>query len=160
MKTYNVLDIARYVINYCNDNNFHISNLKLQKILYFIQAGFYLNKGNECFKENIEAWKYGPVIPEVYHEFKQYGSTNIPYISEYMDFSGGIFNCKSVRYNEDIIDDADKIIINELINNCNKYTASQLVDITHKQKPWIDSYVNGINNVIDKSTLQKYFKGK
>lgn len=160
MNEYNVLDIARYVINYCNNNNKHISNLKLQKILYFIQAGFYMNKGSECFEEEIEAWKYGPVIPEVYHEFKQYGSTSIPYISEYLDFSEGIFNCKKVTYDDDIIDDSDKVLINQLIDECNKYTASQLVDITHKQDPWLESYEDGMNNVIDKLSLQKYFRGK
>ena len=158
--TYKVLDIARYVINYCNKNNAHISNLKLQKILYFIQAGFYMNKGIECFNEDIEAWKYGPVVPEVYHEFKQYGSNNIPYITEYWDFSDGVFNCKNIKYNDDFIDDNDKMIINQLIDLCNERTASQLVDITHKQTPWLESYASGINNIISKDKLQNFFKGK
>lgn len=158
MNKYNVLDIARYVINYCNNKNEHISNLKLQKILYFIQAGFYMNKGEECFVDDIEAWKYGPVIPEVYHEFKKYGSNNIPYINEYLDFSDGLFNFKNKKYNDNFIDEYDKDLINYLVDECNKYRASELVDITHKQEPWLENYESGVNNIIDKASLKNYFK--
>ena len=38
---YNVLDISRYIINYSNQQGYGISNLKLQKILYFVQAYFF-----------------------------------------------------------------------------------------------------------------------
>ena len=43
---YDVLDIARFVINYCNDREYDISNLRLQKLLYFIQA-YYLGLKNK-----------------------------------------------------------------------------------------------------------------
>lgn len=52
---YNVLDVCRYVINYSNDKDYDISNLKLQKLLYFIQAYFLINKNETCFNETIEA---------------------------------------------------------------------------------------------------------
>ena len=80
---YNVLDVCRHVINYSNENDYGISNLKLQKVLYFIQAYFVTNKKDHapCFDEKIEAWDFGPVVPEAYHEYKQYGSGDIPSIS-------------------------------------------------------------------------------
>lgn len=53
---YNVLDVCRYVINYSNDKDYGISNLKLQKILYFIQAYFLISANKKCFEEKIEAW--------------------------------------------------------------------------------------------------------
>ena len=77
---YDVLDIARFVINYCNDREYDISNLRLQKLLYFIQA-YYLGLKNKMplFKEDFEAWDFGPVIPCVYQEYKAFGGSNIPY---------------------------------------------------------------------------------
>lgn len=159
MEGYDVLDIARYVINYCNDKDIHISNLKLQKILYFIQASFYLNKGRECFKENMEAWKYGPVVPEAYFEFRRYGSNNIPYIKSYFTQQENSYFLREVIYSDDIIDDNDKEIIKNIIEECSNHTASELVDITHSQKPWKETYVNGINKIIEKSILKSYFKG-
>ena len=81
---YDVLSIARFIINYCNEKNIVISNLKLQKILYFVQAYFLITFNRPCFRENIEAWDFGPVVPEAYHEFKQYGSGNIPKVNKYL----------------------------------------------------------------------------
>ena len=75
---YNVLDVARYIIWYCKKKGYSISNLKLQKILYFVQAEFLVSVGSPCFAEEIEAWDFGPVVPEVYHEFKIFGSADIP----------------------------------------------------------------------------------
>ena len=54
---YNVLDICRYIINYSDDKGYGISNLKLQKVLYFIQAYFvsYTEKKEPCFIDEKEA---------------------------------------------------------------------------------------------------------
>lgn len=54
-----------------------ISNLKLQKILYLIQAYSLIQTKRPCFSEDIEAWDFGPVIPDVYRKYKQFGSTDI-----------------------------------------------------------------------------------
>ena len=77
---YDAIDVSRYVINYSNQHEYGISNLKLQKILYFIQAYFLMSTLNHtaCFQDVIEAWDFGPVVPSVYHEFKQYGAGDIP----------------------------------------------------------------------------------
>ena len=64
--SYKVLDVCRHVINYSNEHDYGISNLKLQKVLYFIQAYFLTKKKDHtpCFDEKIEAWDFGPVVPE------------------------------------------------------------------------------------------------
>ena len=78
--SYNVLGVSRYIINYCNENYYLISNLKLQKILYFVQAFFLEAKNEECFREEIEAWDFGPVVPEVYREYRKYGGDANKYL--------------------------------------------------------------------------------
>ena len=70
--SYNVLDVADYVIKYCNNHNMPISNLKLQKILYFVQAAFLSIQGFPCFPDDFVAWNYGPVIPAVYYKYKAF----------------------------------------------------------------------------------------
>ena len=66
---HSALDVARYIINYSNKKDYHISNLKLQKLLYFTQAYYlaFTDSHKPCFPERIEAWNFGPVVPEVYH---------------------------------------------------------------------------------------------
>ena len=155
--SYNVLDVARYIINYGNDNNCNISNLRLQKILYFVQATFYIDKNEPCFNEEIEAWDFGPVIPEVYHEYKRYGRNEIPHIEEYIDFSKGVWEATEMAYNENIIDERDRELINEVIDSSRQYSANELVEITHDQSPWKNAYVRGWNNVISKESIKEYF---
>ena len=77
---YNALDVATYVIKYAHTSGCEesMSNLKLQKILYYIQAAFLVEKNRQCFKEAIIAWEFGPVIPEVYQKYKIYGRKGIP----------------------------------------------------------------------------------
>lgn len=155
--SYNVLDVARYIINYGNDNNCNISNLRLQKILYFVQATFYMDKNEPCFNEEIEAWDFGPVIPEVYHEYKRYGRNEIPHIGEYIDFSKGVWEATEMAYNENIIDEGDRELINEVIDSSRQYSTNELVEITHDQSPWKNAYVRGWNNVISKESIKEYF---
>lgn len=66
------LKISYYMIYLADLKGYEISNLKLQKLLYFIQKEAI--KNNEiAFDDRIEAWQYGPVIPEVYYRFSLYG---------------------------------------------------------------------------------------
>ena len=118
---YSALLISRYIIKRCNEINKSISNLKLQKLLYFVQAEFLVSKDKPCFYEKIEAWDFGPVVPEVYRKYRIYGSASIPYIK-------GIENGK-------ILSD-DQALINEIVDICSKYSAAMLVEVTHAQEPW------------------------
>jgi len=157
---YNVMDVARFVINYGNDKGYIISNLKLQKILYFIQVHFlaFTPSHKPCFNEDIEAWNFGPVIPEVYHEFKQFGSGKIPPIKEYYDFSNGVWDIKLKSFSEDLIDSKDREIIISMVDLCSQRSASDLVRITHDQAPWKSAYRPYQNNVISKESILSYFK--
>lgn len=159
---YNVLDVSRFIINYCNEKDYHISNLKLQKILYFIQA-YYLSKTESkepCFKDVIEAWDFGPVIPVVYHEYKRFGSTNIPKINTYIEFDiNDFWKSKVVEYDDRIIADGDKKIICKLVDNFSQISTTRLVQITHNQSPWIDAYSKGRTTVISTEAIRSYFNG-
>ena len=141
---YSALDVARYIIWYCKKQGYSISNLKLQKILYFVQANFLVSIGRPCFEEDIEAWDFGPVVPEVYHEFKLFGSSDIPK-----------FVCQNA---EAVILKRDRALINEMVDQCAKYSASTLVEITHNQAPWCDAYEKYCNNIIEKSAIKEYFE--
>lgn len=156
----NVLDVCRYVINYSNDENYGISNLKLQKILYFIQAYFlsYTEQKEPCFSEKIEAWDFGPVVPKAYHEFKQYGSGDIPKISSYIEYEDDdIWNVERKAFDENCIDKEKREIINQIVDRFSEYTATDLVELTHNQDPWKNSYEKYMNNEITNESIRGYF---
>ncbi|SBV94499.1 conserved hypothetical protein [uncultured Eubacteriales bacterium] len=145
---YSALSVAQYVVDYCNKYGKGISNLKLQKILYFVQAEFLVSQHKPCFRDEIEAWDFGPVVPTVYHKYKRYGGAIIPSNS-----IGALYS------SIDPISSKDRSIIESIVNQGIKYSASELVDITHNQKPWRLSYRQGRNNVIPISLIRDYFEG-
>lgn len=140
---YKARSIARYIIQRCNEQNKAISNLKLQKMLYFVQAEFLVAKGQPCFADKIEAWDFGPVVPEVYREYKIFGSANIPVIGRWL-------------YPTSLSAD-DRKLVDGIIDECAQYSASDLVEITHNQSPWMDAYIPGRNQEILPQSIKKYF---
>ena len=141
--TYSATDVARYIILRCNQRGKTISNLKLQKILYFVQAEFLVSQGKPCFRERIEAWDFGPVIPDVYHRYKVYGSASIPSVRDenYCPF-----------------DREDKALADGIIDECAKYSASTLVEITHRQAPWRTAYHQYSGAVISNESIKSFFQ--
>lgn len=155
---YKVLDVSRHVINYSNTQDYGISNLKLQKILYFIQAFFLVSTPEQCFEEKIEAWDFGPVVPEAYREYKQYGSGDIPSISYIIKFDDeDIWESKVTKYKDDVISEEDKRRIESVVDKFADYSATDLVTITHGQTPWKNAYRRGQNNEITIEAIKEYF---
>lgn len=150
---YKAIDIAEYFIYLSSkdpideDENKNpifegITNLKLQKILYFAQAYFMVKTSQPLFEEKIEAWKYGPVVREVYAKYKENGSSPI-------------FN----KENNFKLSIEDQRLMEAVWEIFGKHSASKLVDIVHHQAPWVDSYQRRANNEIKALTLKEYYKG-
>lgn len=158
--SYKVLDVCRHVINYSNEQDYGISNLKLQKVLYFIQAYFLITTPGQCFKERIEAWDFGPVVPEAYREYKQFGSGDIPTVSYIVDFDEeNIWESKVRKYKDDVVSSVDKELIEAVVDKFADYSAADLVTITHRQAPWRNAYKRGKNNEITVEAIKEYFYG-
>lgn len=150
MKKYSVLDISCFIINEHNRlyPNRRITNLRLQKLLYFTQAIFILNNRECCFKEPLVAWPYGPVNIDAYEEFKKYGKASIEPQTHYRIF---------IPFDENIIDKEDKDIIIDLLEWAKDKSDADLVELTHKQSPWINAIENGINTVISLNSIRDFF---
>lgn len=140
---YNAIDVANYIILYCKKQGYSISNLKLQKLLYFVQAQFLVSCNKPCFNADIEAWDFGPVVPDVYHNFKYWGSSDIPDI-----FAEGA---------EKKIKICDQKIIDAVLSGCASYSAAYLVELTHDQSPWKKAYNGMRNQIISLDSIKEYF---
>src|SRR5256885_15287234 len=73
----NTFSIANYFIQRGIDSNKSVTPMKLQKLIYFAHGWYWAIKNEPLIDESVEAWKYGPVIPSVYHAFKHYGTDSI-----------------------------------------------------------------------------------
>ncbi len=94
------LDIAKYIVNKCIKDKYPIANFQLQYILYYIQKE-YLKMGKLAFCDNIEAWQFGPVVPNVYYKFCIYGAMPITFLEE----EEKIFNIKDKKIIDRIVED-------------------------------------------------------
>ena len=143
--SYKALDVAKYVIEYTNDIEKPISNLKLQKLLYYIQAKFLVG-GKELFEDEIVHWNYGPVVTNVYKELKFYGSNNLKYntLGSFLDFNDYIE-----------IEEVDKLKINKILKLYLDLSASELVTKTHEEDPWKNT---NYNQTISKKSIKTFFE--
>lgn len=152
---YSAVDVARYVVNYSWEIGSPISNLKLQKILYLIQGNFLRILNTPCFKDEIEAWRYGPVVPEVYREFKNFGSNYIGKIEYYIDLEKDKYEPISKKFDFHV-DGDEKRIIDDVVEACKDFSSSYLVELTHNQSPWIKTF-RKYDKTIDLETMKEYF---
>lgn len=139
---YDVQTIADYVIVHCNNNYWSVSNLKLQKILYFLQAEFLVTKNIKLFEEDIVASDIGPVIPPVYKRFSVFGGAGIFYP----------VNAKCPK-----LVDEDKIIIDDMLKELNKYSSVYLIQLTLNQSPWMKNYSKYKQEIITAKDIKEYF---
>ena len=120
-----------------------ITNLKLQKLVYYAQ-GFHLAvNGSPIFRDPIFAWEHGPVVPDLYHHFKQYGSAALPVPEEEIDKE------KFSKEQLELIADVNDVYA--------QFSAWKLRDLTHSEAPWIETPKNG---EISHALMQDYFKTK
>ena len=75
--TYTASDIARYIVSYCFRKRKPVSNLKLQKMLYYMWIEYYKKTKKSLFNDDICAWQFGPVIPDIYYAFCVYAGRPI-----------------------------------------------------------------------------------
>lgn len=157
---YRALDVARYIINYMNDRKRSVTNLKLQKILYYVQAAFLVEKSDHlpCFAERIIAWQHGPVVCEVYNEFKKYGARDIPSqdtVNRVVYRNGRLMIVRK-DFSDAFLADCDRELINDVVDGLMEYDAWTLVDHTHEEDPW--QQVPSCNEEITTESMRAYFE--
>lgn len=74
---YPAMDISNYIIYKCNQENIFINNLKLNKLLYFVQKEHLKKYNRVLFIEDLLPYRYGASVENVYRVFKYYGRDNI-----------------------------------------------------------------------------------
>ncbi|WP_142434171.1 Panacea domain-containing protein [Enterococcus faecium] len=159
-----VMDIADFILKNRIEEHDPITNLELQKYLYFANAKFLYETGEPLFEEPIEKWKFGPVVGAVYHEYKDNRANKITELSKHesINFTDTEIKIIENEFNEESIpnDIQEKLI--SVINNLSKYDSFDLVEETHKHSEWKndeEKILNGVTHLVyDQDALKKYFE--
>ena len=141
MATLTAQDIANYFLAKVDAGvGDSLTNLKLQKLLYYAQ-GFYLAIHEEpLFDEQIEAWTYGPVVPSIYHEYSKYDTSPLP---------------KPTTFDESKYSGQVGELLDEIQEVFGQFSAWKLANMTHEEPPWENTPTGG---VISHKALRVYFK--
>lgn len=111
------------------------SNLVLQKLLYFIQAASLHYLQQPAFTDDIEAWQYGPVVPEAYREFK--------------------YNYEDLKNFQEIREEELIRIIEIIVNGLGHKGAYDLVNLTHSYNSWRESWRVGPGTLISLDQIRQ-----
>jgi len=157
------LSVANYFVEKSLSGAKDLKPLKLMKLVY-IAHGYMLALYDESALnprfDRVEAWKYGPVIPSVYHSFKIYG--NQPITKKTEIFSGetkseGIITIQMST--PELEDEKARKACDFVWKNYYHYTDSELVDLLHKPgSPWALVYEEGKNNEIPDIVTRVYYR--
>ena len=146
MAKYKACDIANWFLFNQDPELGDITNLKLQKLLYYAQAWYLVFFNNKpLFSDDFQAWTHGPAIPKVYRKYKDFGFTTI------------LKPDKEVKLDEDTT-----ALLNEIDRVYGKYSAKYLEELTHKETPWIQTRGNlspeaRCENIIAKDLMYEYY---
>jgi uncharacterized phage-associated protein len=112
--------VADYILCYSHSEGDYISNLKIQKLVYYAQAWFLALHDEPLFEDHIQAWVHGPVQPKLFRRFEKYGWK--PILEE----------PKCPKFKDERI----KPHLDEIMNVFGDCTAHHLSRLTHQEDPW------------------------
>lgn len=127
-----VMDVADFFIATANEGDPEeddgMTNMKLNKLLFFAQAASIQRFGRPLFDAPLEAWKYGPVVRDVYRAFKNYGRNSIAKPAKPFDWK--------------TVDPETLTLLCDVYRAyARDYSAIGLMQVTHQpDTPWSDVY--------------------
>ena len=129
-----------------------MSHKKLQKLCYYAQA-YHLAVNSEPLMDcKFQAWKHGPVCPELYQDYKTYGYFNIPRVKMPL----------TIEKNKYV-----KSFLKDIYDIFGDMSADELEDMTHREEPWMiargsleewENSGNEISNKIMENYYSKYLE--
>lgn len=120
--------VSNYFLAIANETGTYMSNLKLQKLVYFFQAWYYAYKKETLFDSQFQAWVHGPVIPELYHNYKSFGYNPI-----IVDRLGE----DEIKYFKSKLEEEELIFLKQIEEFYMPKTGYELETLSHSDDPWI-----------------------
>ncbi|RIE17683.1 Panacea domain-containing protein [Candidatus Cryosericum septentrionale] len=145
MSNLTALSVAGYFIELAAESDENdLTNLKLQKLLYFAQGKHLSQFDTPLFHDDIEAWKLGPVVRAVYSEYKKCGAFPIT-----------VFDGSPTSASRNLPEPIKAFLKKRVWDKYGKYSASYLVSLSHKQGgPWRKFYKAETNATIPLDALK------
>ena len=139
--------VANELLNLAADDGNRLTVLQLIKLVYFCQAWMLALYERPLIKQPVEAWRYGPMVLEVYQSFKRYRDNPVE---------------SRARVHDEKFDDDETHIVGEVYKNYGYLSDIRLSQLAHSPgTPWERVWnANGRNAIIPHWMLKEYYAGK
>ncbi len=142
--------LASYILFKAGERGISVSNLKLQKLLYYCQAWHLSITGTELFSERIEAWVHGPVVPPVFGAYKA---------NRWMDLPVPTVAIIDEGLPERTISEH----VSEILDIYGNLSGTELERLTHREKPWLEARGDAppyspSNAIISPDTMREFYQ--
>ena len=132
--------IANYFLERASNECVPVTPLKLVKLVYIAYGWNIAITGDKLFDEPIEAWRHGPVVPSLYHEFKHFNKEPITCLATNLDMDTFEITTPRIMMN----DDATNLVLSKVWVAYKRFDAWALRNKTHeKGSPWDKVYKKG-----------------
>lgn len=130
---YEARKVCNYLLAHYDAQRFDLTNLRLNKLLFFIHALSLTTKEEGLIRNHFEAWQFGPVIRPVFETFKKHGDRWISEPAKYVDYATGIL--QPIPFDD--IAPSDTQTIAEVFVEYSRFSTGHLVALSHeKGGPW------------------------
>lgn len=139
-------DVANYFLRMdaLDENADGISNLKMQKLVYYAYGFYYGLYHQPLFEDEIQAWPHGPVILSLQQKYHTYGNSSIPFNPE---------TSTPTAFSEEQED-----FLQDIYWEFSQYSAWKLADMTHDEAPWEKARANTTSTIIPAESIHSYFQ--
>lgn len=150
--------ISNKVLDLTDELGFGISNLSLNKVIFFVHAHFLIDWDKKLVDQEFEAWKYGPVCADVFHSFKKFESKFITERARYINFATG----ETVIPNA-VLSEEENIYFREITSFYARIPSGKLVDMSHVNggpwdKTWNHDTLTNPGMVIPDRVIAEFFR--
>jgi uncharacterized phage-associated protein len=139
-------DVADYLLAAARERGEVLTNLKLQKLLYYAQAWHLALYDEALFDEDFEAWVHGPVLPSQYQRYKGYSWQPITH-----EIKKPVLPPKVTAH------------LDEILSVFGTETAIALEAMAHAEAPWRDARGSLLPGqpcaaLIPKESMKQFYK--
>ena len=153
--------VANYFLDRAKRDRIPMTQMKIQKLVYIAHGWHLAMLDRPLIREKIEVWRWGPVIPDLYHDLKEFGNQPVTRKSVEIVIDGTAVNLRAPKISfADRDTDTTKILLDRVWKVYRGYTAAQLSAMTHRKgTPWQDMARN-LKIYIPNKLIQKYYKNR
>jgi uncharacterized phage-associated protein len=144
---YDARSVANELLRLAKSRGLALTNMQVQKIVYIAHGYSLAILHRPLVRLSIEAWRYGPVIPDLYHALRRYGA--------------GIVTDSIPIINMDKLTETDRKLLATVLDAYGRFTGPQLSTMTHREgTPWREFYQPNAsfnNDTISPQSIERHY---